>query len=207
MYLAIPFHILIPVIRSISQSSQRFQLTPAPVSYYETPGSLLAHTSAFAFGLFSPRSCACSPPRRTGWSIVAPPPLRHSLQLPREFEPAQRASSTHPTAPGAELYFGTGVVDTWGQIDVGQGASTHVQYQQQATLVYPEYSFVGDSTCVSDSAQLHRYYQHKPAPAPAHAAPLLSLESYTDVEIPGSRYFRLGARQWTQTTVRRTQRT
>ena len=75
-------------------------------------------TPAFTFGLFSSRSWACSRPRRTCWTIVAPPPLRHILQLPREFEPrvhgygvgirgsaAQRASSTHSTASGAELYF------------------------------------------------------------------------------------------------------
>ena len=72
--------------------------------------------------------------------------------------------------------FGTGIVDTRGQIDVGQGASTLFQYQQQAMPVYPEYSFEGDSTYVSDSAQPHRYYQHKPAPAPhryleAHCSP------------------------------------
>ena len=33
--------------------------------------------------------------------------------------------------------FGTSVVDTLGQIDVGQGASTHFRYQQQATPVGP----------------------------------------------------------------------
>ena len=30
--------------------------------------------SAFAFGLFSPRSCAFSCPRHASWSIAAPPP-------------------------------------------------------------------------------------------------------------------------------------
>ena len=85
---------------------------------------------------------------------------------------------------GQRYTFGTGVGDTRGQIDVGQGASTHFQYQQQATPVYPEYSY---SAYMSDSAQPHRYYQHKPAPAPA--APLLSPESYGGVEVPRSQYF------------------
>ena len=102
--------------------------------------------------------------------------------------------------------FGTGVGGTRGQIDVGQGASTHFQYHQQATPVYQEYSFVGDSTYASDSAQRHRYYQYKPTPVPVPAAPLLSLESYTDVEILRSRYFHMGDQQRTQTTVRQTQR-
>ena len=90
---------------------------------------------------------------------------------------------------------------TRGQIDVGQDASAHFQNQQQAMPLYPAYSFVGDSTYVSDSGRPHRYYQRKPAPAPVPATPLLSLESYTDVEIPWSRYFHMGAQQRTQPTA------
>ena len=88
---------------------------------------------------------------------------------------------------GQRYTFGTGVGDTCGQISVGQDASTHFQYLQQATPVLPECSFEGDSTYGSDSAQPHRYYQQKPTPAPA--APLLSPEFYGDVEIARSRYF------------------
>ena len=120
---------------------------------------------------------------------------------------AQRASSTHPTASGAPLYFWNWCSRHTGQIDVGHGASTHFQYQSQATPAYPKYPFVGDSTYLSDSAQPHRYYQHKPAPTPAPGASLLSLECpITDVEIPRSRYFHIRAQQRTQTTVRQAQR-
>ena len=52
---------------------------------------------------------------------------------------------------------GTGVVDTRSQIDVGQGASTQIQCQQQTVPVYLEYSFDCDSTYVSVPAQPHKY--------------------------------------------------
>ena len=74
-------------------------------------------TPAFAFGLFSPSSRACSLSHLAGWvNHRTSPPLRRILQPPRKLErrvhghgvgirgtAAQRASCTHPAVPGAEL--------------------------------------------------------------------------------------------------------
>ena len=55
-------------------------------------------------------------------------------------------------------------MDTQSQIRIGRGVPTQIQYQQQATPVNSEYSFVRDSTYVPVPAQPRRYHQHKPAP-------------------------------------------
>ena len=71
---------------------------------------------------------------------------------------AQCASSTHPTASGAELYFGAGIVRIQSQIGAGRCACTQIQYQKQATPVSSEYySFAPNSAYAAVSAQPHRY--------------------------------------------------
>jgi len=130
------FHTPIPVIRSLALPRSRLRghgaypsraacancansssgIHPsAPTRNTKFP----AHrpTPAFAFGLFSPGSRACSLSHLAGWvNHRTPSPATLHLQPPRRLErrvnghgvgirrtAAQRASCTHPAAPGAEL--------------------------------------------------------------------------------------------------------
>jgi hypothetical protein len=120
----------------------------------------------------------------------------------------------HHQAQCHTFAFGTGVVDARGQIDVdvgqGHGGGTLVQYQHQhqhhqdVLPVYPEYSSVPDSTCVSvpDQVQALGYHQPKPppAPAPAPAPAPLSLAPYSHVETLQSQYYHSRAQLHVQPT-------
>ena len=135
------FHTLILVIRSLSQplnhlretfrtrqihfqnpvcrSPQRFPWHPHQCLTQNTRVPADSPTSAFALGLFSPRSWTYSRPPRAGWvNRRTSPPLCHVLQPLRKLEPwihghgvgirgsaAQCAFSTHPTVSGSALYF------------------------------------------------------------------------------------------------------
>ena len=193
------------------------------VLQHGTPRSLLAnpHPPSHSVSSLPARASAPCPTSPVG-SIVAPLPryaasYNHveswnggftDMELESE---AQLLSALPPPIrryPAQNYTFGTGIVDMHGQIDVGQGASTLAQYQQQATPVYAECSFARDSMHVSVPAQTYRYHQHKPAsasasaPAPASATASLS---YSHVEIPQCRYYPLGAQQQIQPAVRQTQ--
>ena len=195
------------------------------VLQHGTPRSLLAnpHPPSHSLSARAPAPCPTSP---VG-SIVAPLPryaasYNHveswnggftDMELESE---AQLLSALPPPIrryPAQSYTFGTGIVDIHGQIDVGQGASTQAQYQQQATPVYAECSFARNSTRVSVPAQAYRHYQHNPASAPAPALASASASasapaplSYTHAEIPQCRYYPLGAQQQIQPAVRQTQR-
>ena len=75
-------------------------------------------------------------------------------------------------------------MDTHSQIDVGRGASTLIQYQEQATLLTRSTPL---SAIRPVPTQPHRYYQHNPEPSPAPP----SLGFYTHVKILQSRHFHL----------------
>ena len=93
--------------------------------------------------------------------------------------------------------FGTDVVDTRNQIDVGPGASTQINISSELRLYTQSTPLSGVRRYVSVSAQPHWYHQHKPAPvsapAPAPALAPLPLESFTLADVPHSRYIHLGA--------------
>ena len=94
----------LPIIPTISGHSHQ-----CPNTKHQVPTGL--PTSAFVFGLWSLRSCACPVLAAPVGQSSHQPLLYHILQLPREFEPrvhghgvgirgstAQRASPTHPMA-------------------------------------------------------------------------------------------------------------
>ena len=195
------------------------------VPQHETPGSLLAHPHPPSHvGSAPPVHAPASAPAAPDGSILAPLPryaasYNHSesrnlgftdMELESE---AQLLNALRPPIrrhQSQSYTFVTGVVDTHSHVDIGQGASTQIQYQQQTTPVYSEYSFVHDLTYGSVPAQPHRYHQHKPTPAyaptPTPANPPPSLESYTYIEIPQPQYYHLGAQQQIHPAVQQMQR-
>jgi len=176
---------------------------------HETPRSLLTdphpHPSSHFVSSLPARGPAPSPTSPAG-SIIAP--LAHhatsynhleswnvvfaDMELESEAQLLNALPVPIRPHPAQSYASGTGIVDTHGQTDARQGAPMQIQYPQQATPVYSEYSFAHDSTYtyMSVPAQPHRYHQQKPAPAPAPAPALLSLDTCRDsavsVLLPGS---------------------
>jgi hypothetical protein len=161
----------------------------------EAPGSLLAHPIRLCIWSLLLRLWASSRSPHAGWvNRRISPSLRRVLQPLRDLGPwirgqrvgirgpaAQRASSTHPTAPGAELYFGNGCSGHTVRLMLdGRFYSDSISAASYACI-----RRVHNSTYMSVPAQPHRYHQDKPAPvsapafAPAPASAPLSIRFLT----------------------------
>ena len=185
----------VPVVAVVSTS----------VPQCEAPGSLPVH-------LHPPLRLASSPPARAPVPALAAPVGSIAAPLPRYVASYNHFESWDLGFTGMELEseaqllnglplpirrhqaqsytFGTGIVGAHSQIDVGRGSSTQFNISSEQRL------YTQSTPLSAISVQPHWYHQRKPAPAP------LSLESFTLVDIPHSRYIHLGAQQQIQRAMR-----